>query len=36
MSGAKFEQDPLWSRRGVENLKEEVAVIQRLNPPIYQ
>jgi hypothetical protein len=28
MSGAKFEQDPLWSRRGVENLKEEVAVLE--------
>jgi hypothetical protein len=28
MSGAKFQQDPLWSQRGVENLKEEVAVLE--------
>jgi hypothetical protein len=28
MSGAKFEQDPLWFQRGVENLKEEVAVME--------
>jgi hypothetical protein len=26
MPSAKFEQDPLWFQRGVENLKEEVAV----------
>jgi hypothetical protein len=28
MSGAKFERDPLWFRGGVENLKEEVAVLE--------
>ncbi len=28
MSGAKFEQDPPWFQRGVENLKEEVAVLE--------
>jgi hypothetical protein len=28
MSSAKFEQDPLWFRGGVENLKEEVAVLE--------
>jgi hypothetical protein len=28
MSGAKFEQDPLRFQRGVENLKEEVAVLE--------
>ena len=28
MSGAKFEQDPLWFQRGVENLKEEVAILE--------
>jgi hypothetical protein len=28
MSGAKFDQDPLWFQRGVENLKEEVAVLE--------
>ena len=28
MPSAKFEQDPLWFQRGVENLKEEVAVLE--------
>jgi hypothetical protein len=28
MPGAKFDQDPLWFRGGVENLKEEVAVLE--------
>jgi hypothetical protein len=28
MSGAKFEKDPLWFRGGVENLKEEVAILE--------
>jgi hypothetical protein len=28
MPSAKFEQDPLWFRRGVKNLKEEVAVLE--------
>jgi hypothetical protein len=28
MSSAKFDQDPLWFRRVVENLKEEVAVLE--------
>jgi hypothetical protein len=28
MSGARFEQDPLWFWRGVEDLKEEVAVLE--------
>jgi hypothetical protein len=28
MSGAKFEQNPLWFQRGVENLKEEVAILE--------
>src|SRR5512145_3350742 len=28
MSSAKFEQDPLWFRGGVENLKEEVTVLE--------
>jgi hypothetical protein len=28
MSVAKFEQDPLWFRGGVENLKEEVAILE--------
>ena len=28
MPGAKFDQDTLWFQRGVENLKEEVAVLE--------
>ena len=28
MSGARFDQDPLWFWRGIENLKEEVAVLE--------
>jgi hypothetical protein len=28
MYGAKFDQDPLWFQRVVENLKEEVAVME--------
>jgi hypothetical protein len=28
MSGARFEQDPLWFERGVEDLKAEVAVLE--------
>ncbi|MCI0419347.1 MAG: hypothetical protein L0312_09025 [Acidobacteria bacterium] len=28
MPSAKFEQDPRWFQRGVENLKEEVAVLE--------
>ncbi len=28
MPSAKFEQDPPWFQRGVENLKEEVAVLE--------
>ena len=28
MPRAKFEQDPLWFQRRVENLKEEVAVLE--------
>jgi hypothetical protein len=28
MPGAKFEQDPLWFQREVENLREEVSVLE--------
>jgi hypothetical protein len=28
MFGARFDQDPLWFERGVEDLKEEVAVLE--------
>jgi hypothetical protein len=28
MPDAKFEQDPRWFQRGIENLKEEVAVLE--------
>src|SRR4029434_6140453 len=28
MSGARFDQDALWFWRGIENLKEEVAVLE--------
>ena len=28
MSGAKFDQDPLWFGRGVEDLKAEVAILE--------